>query len=251
MNAIVFVGEHGKAYNVQNHSHDSWEVIYCTSGTGEFEFANGSKIEYGAGDIVAIPPGVTHCNMSSEGFTNIHMTLSDAAFPHRTAFRVSDDAEGHLRLYFAEAKFYFDSDIARKELIINALGELIVSYMIVFSSRTPYSELVESIRNDILRCYSDPDYRMDDFIRSIPFNYDYLRKLFKKEVGVTPLEYMTGMRMKKAETLLLAMGEQEYTIAEVAEMCGYDDPLYFSRVFKKHYGLSPSAFAAGDGAAKA
>ena len=250
MNSIIFVGEHSETYNVQSHVHDNWEIIYCTSGKGEFQFDNGSKIEYGVGDVVAIPPGLMHCNMSDEGFTNIHMTLADTACPHRTAFRVTDDAEGHLKIYFSEAKFYFDSDIARKELIINALGGLIVSYMIVFSSRTPYSELVESIRNDILRCYSDPDYRMDDFIRSIPFNYDYLRKLFKKEVGVTPLEYMTGMRMKKAETLLLAMREQEYSVAEVAEMCGFDDPLYFSRVFKKYYGVSPSAFAAGRPAAQ-
>ena len=248
MNTIIFVGEHTKTYTVQTHCHDHWEIIYCTGGVGEVGFANGSTLAYRAGEIVAIPPGEMHMNNSEVGFTNIHMTVADAAFPQRTAFRLSDDAEHHLRMFFSEAKFYFDSDIARKELILGALGELIVSYLIVFCSRAPYSELVEQIRNDILKNYSDPDYRIEQFIRSIPFNYDYLRKLFKKEVGMTPLEYMTGMRMKKAETLLLAMREHEYSIAEVAEMCGFDDPLYFSRVFKKFFGTSPSTYSSGRGA---
>ena len=48
-----------------------------------------------------------------------------------------------------------------------------------------------------------PDYSfaLDEQIRAMPFHYDYLRKLFKKEMGMTPLEYLTRMRMKKAESL--------------------------------------------------
>ena len=54
---------------------------------------------------------------------------------------------------------------------------------------------------------------------------------------------MTNLRMKSAEMLLTAMWANEYTVSEIARMCGYDDALYFSRVFKKHYGCSPSTFA--------
>ena len=54
---------------------------------------------------------------------------------------------------------------------------------------------------------------------------------------------MTSLRMKKAETLLSAMWTREYSVAEVAEMCGFDDALYFSRVFKKTYGCSPTNFS--------
>ena len=77
----------------------------------------------------------------------------------------------------------------------------------------------------------------------MPFHYDYLRKLFKKEMGVTPLEYMTNLRMKKAETMLVAMWGRDYSVAEIGALCGYDDALYFSRVFKKHFGCSPTVFA--------
>ena len=88
---------------------------------------------------------------------------------------------------------------------------------------------------------------MDEAIREMPFHYDYLRKLFKKEMGVTPLEYMTNLRMKKAETLLVAMWGRDYSVAEIGALCGYDDALYFSRVFKKYFGCSPTAFAKNAG----
>ena len=248
MNEIAFVGKHLTTYAVQTHSHERWEIIYCTSGRGEVRFENGSTMLYHAGEIVAIPPFLLHANHSVQGFTNIHLQLADATFPQKTALKIADDADAHILTFFSEAHFYFNADILRKELVLSALGELIVSYIITFQSQSSFSEMVERIRNDILKNFSDPAYRLDDFIRTIPFSYDYLRKLFKKEIGVTPLAYMTDMRMKKAEKLLMAMRANEYTIAEIAEMCGFEEPLYFSRVFNKHFGISPSAFVVRNGA---
>ena len=53
----------------------------------------------------------------------------------------------------------------------------------------------------------------------------------------------SGLRMKNAESLLSAMWSREFTVAEIAQMCGFEDALYFSRVFKKYYGCSPTNFA--------
>ena len=61
---------------------------------------------------------------------------------------------------------------------------------------------------------------------------------------MTPLEYMTNLRMKNAESMLTAMWTKEYSVAEIAQMCGFEDALYFSRVFKKYYGCSPTNFPA-------
>jgi len=241
MNTILFVGEHPKTYDVRWHSHDHWELVYCTSGHGAFSFENGTTINYQAGEAVIIPPRERHANSSQEGFTNIHVTMADPSFPYHTAFRVGDE-DGSLKMAFAQAKTYYMADIKKRELVLAALGDLIASYIVVFRSNTEFSEPVERIRNAIIRNYSRVDFALDEFIREMPFHYDYLRKLFKKEVGVSPLEYMTNLRMKSAETLLTAMWTNEYTISEIAQMCGFENSLYFSRVFKKHFGCAPSGY---------
>ena len=242
MNSILFVGEHSLTYEVQWHQHDYWELVYCTGGQGTFDFENGTTIQYKQGDAVAIPPHERHTNVSSQGFTNIHLTVEDPVFPYRGAFRVTDE-EGNLKHAFSQAKYYYLSDINKRELVLSALGELIVSYMIVYRSKNEFSAPVEKIRTLILRNYAQADFALDEAVRGMPFHYDYLRKLFKKEMGITPLEYMTSLRMKKAEALLSTMWSREYSVSEVAQMCGFDDALYFSRVFKKTYGCSPSNFA--------
>ena len=143
MNTILFVGEHSRTYDVQWHSHEEWEFVYCTGGGGVFQFENGSTMTYSQGDVVAIPPKEIHSNNSQEGFTNIHMRMVDPSFPYRNAFRVADDAKGHLKMAFDEAKVYFVTDIKHRDVILGALGELISSYLIVYRSNNEFSKSVE------------------------------------------------------------------------------------------------------------
>lgn len=247
MNTILYVGEHSRTFDVQWHSHEEWELVYCTGGEGTFHFENGTTMNYKAGDAVAIPPRERHANFSKEGFTNIYLRMADPSLPYRSAFRVEDDTQGHLSIAFTEARYYFLADIKKRELVLAALGELISSYMIVYRSNSEFSKPVEQIRAMIINNYARSDFALDEAIRAMPFHYDYLRKLFKKEMGVTPLEYMTSLRMKKAETMLTAMWGNDYSVAEIGMLCGFDDALYFSRVFKKYFGCSPSVFAKNRG----
>ena len=242
MNTILYVGEHLCTNKVQWHSHEEWELVYCTSGEGAFQLQDGVQINYKKGDAVAIPPKVLHSNVSRYGFTNVHMRMTDPSFSDRVAFRVADDEGGNLRVAFSQAKYYYQADIRKRELVLEALGDLISSYLVVYRTDSGFSAPVKQIRNMIIRDYAKANFALDEAIRSMPFHYDYLRKLFKKEVGLNPLEYMTNLRMKKAETMLGPMWAKGNSVAEVAELCGFDDPLYFSRVFKKHFGCSPSAY---------
>jgi len=242
MNTILFVGEHARTYNVHWHDHEVWELVYCTGGEGEFQFDDGTRIAYKQGDAVAIPPRLRHANYSSAGFTNLHMTMEAPSFPFRTPFCVADDSEGHLKNAFREAKFYYISDIPKRELLLGALGELICGYMVVYS-HSEFSPPVAQLRSMIIDRYAEPSFSLENAIESLPFHYDYVRKLFKKELGQTPLTYMTQLRMKKAELLLTSNWSQDYSVGEIAQLCGYENALYFSRVFRKHFGCSPTDYA--------
>jgi AraC-like DNA-binding protein len=243
MNEICYVGNHLRTYNVTKHDHCDWEIIYCTGGTGEFVFDDGTSLTYQQNDIIVMPPHVIHSNVSEAGFLNIHVNLREATFPFKSAIRVVDDTEEHILSTFNDAFFYYNSQFEKKELILSALGNLISSYIIAFQSHKPLSKVVETIKSDIIKNFPNCDYQLDEYMRKFPFSYDYLRKLFKSEMGVTPHGYLIAMRMQTAEKLLYVMNESDYNVSKIAQMCGFDEPLYFSRVFKKQYGCSPINYA--------
>ncbi len=63
--------------------------------------------------------------------------------------------------------------------------------------------------------------------------------IFSETIGTTPKKYQNDIRMKISREMLTST---KYTIGDVAESCGFSDPLYFSRVFKKTYGISPTEY---------
>lgn len=66
------------------------------------------------------------------------------------------------------------------------------------------------------------------------------RTLFRAATGMSPIAYLTEMRMKRAAELLLHTG---MSVADVAMSVGYEDPQYFSRVFRQHWQVSPAVYA--------
>ena len=70
-------------------------------------------------------------------------------------------------------------------------------------------------------------------------NAQYISQLFKSEIGVGFLTYLTNIRMEKAKKLLLSTA---LSIAEVAEQSGYGDYRVFTKVFKKSEGVTPSQY---------
>lgn len=67
----------------------------------------------------------------------------------------------------------------------------------------------------------------------------YLKKLFIKKSGLSPVKYIIQLKINHACDLLRA---GTYTITEISEICGYDDVGYFSRQFKKYTGITPTEF---------
>lgn len=69
----------------------------------------------------------------------------------------------------------------------------------------------------------------------------YFRKIFQANYGTSPQKYILSKRLSRAKSII-DNGDFD-TIAEIAAAVGYSDPLYFSRAFKKAYGVSPSQYA--------
>lgn len=81
--------------------------------------------------------------------------------------------------------------------------------------------------------------RLEDVSRAVGFNATYFSALFKKETGQNFMEYLTELRINKAKELLCG---DALSVQDVAELVGYRDLKYFSRLFKKTTGVSPSDY---------
>jgi len=83
---------------------------------------------------------------------------------------------------------------------------------------------------------------LDDVSRVINISPYYFSKLFKEETGEGFVEYLTKIRIQKAKELL---SETDMPMKEICQEVGYPDPNYFSRIFKKNYGVTPTEYKEG------
>ena len=93
----------------------------------------------------------------------------------------------------------------------------------------------------IERHLDEADWSVEQFASEMNISYSLLNQKLKHIVGITAVEFVREIRFKEARRLMLA-GNHE--IATVAYMVGFSDPKYFGRVFKKRFGMTPSAFIA-------
>ena len=92
--------------------------------------------------------------------------------------------------------------------------------------------------------YGESDLSIDRVCGHLGVSAAYFYSLFKKEMGMSFVAYLTKVRMEQALHLLDTTEEKSYVIAG---MVGYEEPNYFSYVFKKQYGISPSKYRQSKG----
>ena len=242
MAVINYTGKNLRTYEVSRHKHDFWEFIYCTGGDGVITFEDGKVIKYTQSQMVMVPPSMYHENQSQKGFKNIHMNVSGWTPPFKTAQLLDDNAHRDLMTVMNMCYRYFNTDIREQPKLMISLTELLENMIAAFSVNMGSSQHVENMANIIIDGFSDPNFSVDEIYREIPLSKDYLRRQFIKERGISPLQFLNQTRINYAQKLLLSKNINNYKIYEIAEMCGFLDQLYFSRVFKKTTGLSPKAY---------
>ncbi len=105
------------------------------------------------------------------------------------------------------------------------------------SRRTAGQQLIEAAQAYIQQHYADPELTAEKLCRHLHVSPSYFSALFKRETGRNFPYYLTETRMRQAMTLLSGT---DLKTASVAEAVGVPDPSYFSYVFKRIYGFSPS-----------
>ncbi|PZD94017.1 hypothetical protein DNH61_21290 [Paenibacillus sambharensis] len=102
-----------------------------------------------------------------------------------------------------------------------------------------YSEIIEGVRDYIHKNYHNDQLGLKDMAVHVRLSPSHLSKIYSQETGQTLTEYLTQTRMKKAKELLAGTSSKTF---EIAYESGYSDHHYFSNLFKKHTGMTPTEY---------
>jgi two-component system response regulator YesN len=150
------------------------------------------------------------------------------------------DKESQIRYAVPKSLFeelkYIESRGEAKKYIHQYLYEVVESIHKQSSEKEPLLE-------DVVIQYIDKHFgegiTLDDIAHEIGFSQYYFGKVFKKTFDTTFTEYLTNMRIEKAKSYLM---DNTVSVKDVTYRVGYMDPNYFTRVFKKHEGITPTEY---------
>lgn len=114
----------------------------------------------------------------------------------------------------------------------------------IFSDKHIISEELKNkdIINDTIsymKAHLQHKLSIDDMAGQQQLSASHFSNLFKKKAGMAPIDYFINLKMQKACQFLYS---EKIKIKEIASELGYDDPYYFSRLFKRYMGLSPEQY---------
>lgn len=116
-----------------------------------------------------------------------------------------------------------------------------IRYLIGRQRSDSTGRTVDKAKTFIKDHFDQSDLSVESLCEHLHLSPAYFSTLFKRETGMTFISYVTVVRMEEAARLLKETQDKTYLIAEAV---GYLDPNYFSYVFKRHFGISPTKFRA-------
>lgn len=223
------------------HSHDTWELMCYLSGNGHLETSK-SDYPFECGTIIAVPPGIKHGSCGEGYFSNICIH-ADFEMSDNNIYFIQKGTTEQTTLFNVIKELYFDNrhSVVLPNLIL-ALKDLIS--IDVNPEHTENTE-TEKVHRYISRNYMNSRLSISGLIRETGYSDDFFRTLYKQKYGITPREYLENLRLGYALDLIKTYNN-EMRIQDVASLCGFNDELYFSRRFKKKYGVSPANYLKGE-----
>ena len=130
----------------------------------------------------------------------------------------------------------YESLSAIENQVFNVIGRLL-EHTDKCSSNA--AKIVKMARGYIKANYNNTELCLQNIAANVFTSQCHLSFIFKKEAGMSIVEYITDIRMVKAKELMDSGGKK---LHEIAGIVGYKDPYYFSRCFRKRFGVSPSKY---------
>ena len=246
------------------HQHDSWELSYIMSGKGKRTIGNRTE-PFEAGEVVLVVPEMPHRWAFSEDCTDAQGNIENISLSFPTDLPeqlASVMPELHL---MAEWYSSLDSSILFKKGQCQDItdrilqmgresGEermlsLITILLNIYRSRCrseagkfEKATLAEQRLKNIfifLRCNYARPISIEDLARHVKMNHSALCTFFKKQTGRTIFNQLIDLRLKSACHLLQ---NRDLNIGDICYRSGFNDIPYFTRLFKKHIGLSPHEY---------
>lgn len=244
------------------HSHDFTEIGIILEGKGTYHM-NDEYVQVREGDVMIFNPGVRHESIMEPqdeprkeyfvGFTDVHfrgmrenhIDLPDGANiihldgkARRTLFRICEEMEHENEARRPGRYFMLKSYLI--QFLLHLVREQMGPAEPVKGRQFGYGKKKDTAEQiaDYLEEHYAEKISLDQIAENMYLSPFYISKIFKSEMGESPIHYLIRVRMERAKELLEK--GSDLSITEIAEQVGYDDVYHFSKLFKKAYGLSPS-----------
>ena len=230
-----------------------WLVILTTKGKGEAVHPD-VTLPLGAGDVILYAPGThyQYTGRSKAGWSRAWALF--APRPHWLDWfdwptvaeglmhmRLEGDALTHVRAALEAAHSYRISGLRQRvAFAMNAL-ETALLHLDQANPHAAGAQIdarVQRVLEHIGRHLAQP-MSLDDLAQAASLSEAHLCRLFREQVGLTPMQCVEERRLVRAAEMLQLTPRP---IAEIARDVGYDDPFYFSNRFRKMMGVSPRGY---------
>lgn len=244
------------------HCHNDFiELSFITSGSVDY-LIEGEKYTLKKGQVLISNPGVYHkelfdsntrCRELHIGLTNLNLfskskkdfiDIGDKNVLTITKYK-DEILKTCLEIVDEQKDYNNTSPFMLKSLVmklivflhreINEESPNLDSHEFSFKSREK-KELVEGITKYLNENYVE-DISLYTLSKNMYLSPVYISKIFKEVMGDSPINYLIQIRLSKSKELLT---NSKLSIKNIAKMVGYDDPYYFSKLYKKYYGISPN-----------
>ena len=227
---------YGKKENRLSHG-----FIFKISGYTEYFFEN-KKITVNAGQVIFLPQGSSY-EYRSYGEDSLYTSINFFAKVENPAPCVYslEDYLASTFIYESFSELWRFGSLSDKYKCLSAFFDFLafierVDHLSNLNKNKYYiiEPAIDYLKEHLFDCHL----KIDNLHRLCCISDTYFRKLFISRFNATPQEYVISKRL--AHAISIIESGDYLSIAEVSELVGYKDPLYFSKAFKKLYGFSPT-----------